>query len=551
MESWETIAASCQQALLDKIPPRWKLATRPDASITDVTGIPRECGLLSAAQLGITEQTASALVARLQAGQITSAEVTEAFCARAAIAHQCVNCLTDFFYEEAMARAKELDEILRKTGRPVGPLHGIPVAIKDQLWMKGKPATFAAVAWHDKIADSDASIVEVLQRAGAVPFARTAMPQTGMMLQTVSNLWGRTLNPFHRGFSAGGSSGGDGALVAMRGSPFTPSTDIGGSIRAPATFNGLYAIRPTAERIPKTGLATAAPGQISIKVSCGPVCHSVADVKLVTKILLQHYDFIGFEPTCVPFPWREPAAPPPPKLCFAVMRSDGVVTPQPPVRRALDETIQRLEAAGHTVLDFEPPFDLWEMAQDEWRLYFQTGAKEVKALTASTGEPLSPNFVWYLKTFGIEELTVPELFKLNTKLALYRRQFAQAWSASRAQTGTGRPFDALLCPCAPSAGFPHEFPVWWGYYALWNLLDYPSTILPLRSFRVDPTRDRKDEGYTPRTDNPFDRMNWEIYDPELWKNQPVCVQIVKPPYQDEDLIAVTEVVDQICNGTGR
>lgn len=117
-----------------------------------------------------------------------------------------------------------------------------------------------------------------------------------MMLQTVSNLWGRTKNPYNLGFSAGGSSGGDGSLVAMHGSPFCPSTDIGGSIRAPATFNGLYGIRPTADRIPKYGLLTCAPGQISIKVSCGPICHSIADVKLITKLLLTHYDYIGFEP---------------------------------------------------------------------------------------------------------------------------------------------------------------------------------------------------------------------------------------------------------------
>ena len=172
------------------------------------------------------------------------------------------------------------------------------------------------------------------------------MPQTGMMLQTVSNLWGRTKNPYNLGFSAGGSSGGDGSLVAMHGSPFCPSTDIGGSIRAPATFNGLYGIRPTADRIPKYGLLTCAPGQISIKVSCGPVCHSIADVKLVTKLLLTHYDYIGFEPTAVPLPWKDNAGISN-SLCFGILKTDGVVTPQPPIVRALNETAEALKAAGH------------------------------------------------------------------------------------------------------------------------------------------------------------------------------------------------------------
>jgi amidase len=172
------------------------------------------------------------------------------------------------------------------------------------------------------------------------------MPQTGMLLETVSNLWGRTLNPYHTGFSAGGSSGGDGSLVAMRGSPLCSSTDIGGSIRAPATFNGLYGIRPTADRIPKRGMMSAAPGQVSIKVSSGPVCHSMADIKLATKLLLTHYESLGFEPTAMPLPWREAPAKSR-KLCFGLLASDGCVTPQPPIVRALNETVEALKAAGH------------------------------------------------------------------------------------------------------------------------------------------------------------------------------------------------------------
>ncbi|ERS94839.1 hypothetical protein HMPREF1624_08736 [Sporothrix schenckii ATCC 58251] len=544
---WESIAATCQANVLKAIPQKWHLPSPPDASVTDVTGVPRSCGLLTDRQLALTEQTADALVKQLQSGELTSVELTEAFCARAAIAHQCVNCLTDYFAEEAMQRAAELDSILKTTGKPVGPLHGLPIAIKEQLMMKGKAATFAAVAWHDNIVDIDASLVTVLQTAGVVPFARTTMPQTGMMLQTVSNLWGRTLNPFHRGFSAGGSSGGDGALVGMHGSPFCPSTDIGGSIRAPATCNGLYAIRPSSERIPKGGLTTSAPGQISIKVACGPTCHSTADLRLVTKILLEHYKYIGYDPTCVPFPWKE-AVFLPPKLCFGVLRDDGVVRPQPPIRRSLDETVQALKAAGHDVIEFEPPMDLWEVARTTWKLYFQTGAKESQALVAAGNEPLTENFSWYLALYEIKELTTAEVYALNTQQSAIRKQFNQAWMATKNKTGTGRPMDALLSPCMPSAGFPHEFPVWWGYFSLWNILDYPSTILPLKGFKVDAAKDPRDADYTPRTNSPFDKMSHEIYDPELWKNQPVCVQIVKQPYQDEDLLSVTEVVDDVING---
>lgn len=179
----------------------------------------------------------------------------------------------------------------------------------------------------------------------AVFFVRTTMPQTGMFLETWSNLWGRTKNPFNTNFSAGGSSGGDGALVAMRGAPFCPSTDIGGSIRAPGTFNGLYAIRPTAERTAKRGMGTAAPGQVSIKVSCGPNCHSMSDLKLVTEILLTHHG-LRFESTAVPMPWKQIETNQG-KLSFGLMTTDDCVTPHPPIARALQETAAKLRSAGH------------------------------------------------------------------------------------------------------------------------------------------------------------------------------------------------------------
>lgn len=146
-----------------------------------------------------------------------------------------------------------MDDILDAGGQPVGALHGIPVALKDSYSLKNHPTTWGYIIDKDNLQVRDSAVVSLLRSAGAVFFCRTAMPQTGMVLETVSNLWGRTVNPFNRLLGAGGSSGGDAALVAMKGSPIAPSSDIGGSIRVPAAFNGLYGIRPTAQRIPKGG----------------------------------------------------------------------------------------------------------------------------------------------------------------------------------------------------------------------------------------------------------------------------------------------------------
>ena len=250
-----------------------------------------------------------------------------------------------FFPEEAMRTAVTLDNHLARTGKPVGPLHGLPVCIKDMYDLKGHRSTMGFVSWFDIIAEKDSSLVRVLREAGAVFHAKTTMPQTGMMLETKSHLWGTTCNPFNINLVAGGSSGGDGALIAMRGSPIAPSSDIGGSIRVPAAYNGLYSLKPSADRIPRGGLRSPAPGNVSIKVSCGPQCHSIADVKMFTKVI-NAYPSAQFEPNVVPMPWRELPTPKG-KLSFGLWEFDGVVKPQPPILRALKETAQKLISSGH------------------------------------------------------------------------------------------------------------------------------------------------------------------------------------------------------------
>ena len=191
----------------------------------------------------------------------------------------------------------------------------------------------------------DSTLVQTLRAAGAVFFCKTTMPQSGMTLETVSNLWGRTTNPFNRDLVAGGSSGGDAVLVALKGSPIAPSTDMGGSIRVPAAFNGLYGIRPTSDRIPKGGMRNTNTGNITIKLSCGPVCNSLDDLLLFTRII-NAYPNNRHDVTSVPVPWRE-LDPLPRKLTIGIMTWDGVVMPHPPVLRAIDYTKQVLEKAGN------------------------------------------------------------------------------------------------------------------------------------------------------------------------------------------------------------
>ncbi|CAH0051081.1 unnamed protein product [Clonostachys solani] len=534
--SWEPAAREVREALESAIPPKWKLPKGFRANSKDVTRVPLECGLLSEEEIRITELDASSLVSKLSTGKLSAAAVTEAFCGRAAIAHQLVNCLAVFFPDQARKRAAELDEHFKRTGKPIGPLHGVPIALKDTFDVPGYPTTWGYAASWKKKANRESAIVTILREAGAVFYCKTTMPQTGMLLETVSNLFGRTLSPFNPAFGSGGSSGGDGALVAMKGSPFTPSTDIGGSIRAPAAFNGLYGIRPSADRIPKRSMKSVESGQLNIRVSCGPVCHSTSDLKLMTKVVTT-WPSARYDTASMPVPWRD-VDKSGQKLAFGLWEFDGAVMPHPPILRALRESAEKLRKAGHE--------DFWEASEVYMSLYYQCGIEESTKLLADAGETMMPAAQQMCDIYGIknESISAREVIKLVQAQNRYREILSDFWDATK--TSTGRPMDGILCPVSSVAGYPHDFLPYWGYTCFFNLVDYPSTVLPVKDIKINARDDPKYLSYQPQN-NPFDTENRDIYDPDLWSNQPVTIQIVARPFDDEELLSVTEVVDRVIN----
>jgi len=187
-------------------------------------------------------------------------------------------------FEEALAAAAELDEFMKVKGRPKGPLHGLPISVKEHVYLAGTPATSGFVAWADDISLADALIVKVFRDAGAVFHVKTTNPQGLMALETVSNLYGTTTNPFNTNLTPGGSSGGESALIAMRGSLLGIGTDIGGSIRVPAAFCGLYGLKPSVARLPHGGLSGAHGGMENIIGCVGPLATSLEDMRLFCDV---------------------------------------------------------------------------------------------------------------------------------------------------------------------------------------------------------------------------------------------------------------------------
>lgn len=156
--------------------------------------------------------------------------------------HHQTNCLTELL-PEAIYDAEACDEHLALTGRLIGPLHGIPLSLKNQIGVASHLTNAGFVAWINNTSRHDAAIVKTFRKLGAVVFARTNQPQAGMHLETSNNIYGTTVNPRNRQLTAGGSTGGEAALMGMNASVLGIGGDIGGSIRIPAAFNGVSRLR--------------------------------------------------------------------------------------------------------------------------------------------------------------------------------------------------------------------------------------------------------------------------------------------------------------------
>ncbi|CAF1087212.1 unnamed protein product [Adineta steineri] len=508
-----------------------------NSSILDVSNIPRQCGLLSDDELNITENyTATQLVALLAQGQLTSEQVIRAYIKRAGITHQLTNCATEFLSKEAIDRAKYLDEEFKRRGGPIGCLHGLPISTKDLVAMKGRRTSAGWIKWLDRIAEDDALILKILYDAGAIFYVRTTQPQSLMHLECDSPVYGTTINPFNRNLSSGGSSGGEGALIAMKGSPIGIGTDIGGSIRGPANNNGIYGFKPTSFRLPLQGIIAEQAGRESIIAAIGPLARAREDIILFVKTILDTEPWLR-DPSLVPIPWRSITLDSK-NITIAVMWDDNVVHPHPPVTRALRETVEHLKKSGIRIIDWEPidHQKSWDIIS---ALYYCNGAEEERNVMADGNEKPLPLTEWIINQPHVKKRTWTEMNKLISDREIYRTQYAQIWNER--ETVCHSSIDCLLAPGAPSAASQHGTSRWWGYTSVWNLLDYPAVIFPVTV--VDPVKDQVETDYKPR--NTLDADNYNLYtSPTSYANAPIGLQLIGRRYNDEKVMQCLEIIEQ-------
>ncbi|PHH76848.1 hypothetical protein CDD82_3780 [Ophiocordyceps australis] len=495
-------------------------------------------------ELQITSLGVTALAEGIQKGLFSCIQVAEAFCHQAAVAQQLTNCLTEIMFTEALDHARRLDDILRSTGKPIGPLHGVPVSIKDHINVKGQYTTAGYVANGNlPVKDQDALIVEILRKAGAVIYTKTTNPQTLMVLETVSNIYGRTLNPYNTKLTPGGSSGGESALLAMNGSPLGVGTDIGGSIRVPAAYTGLYGLKPSSHRVPTPGLVASGIGAESIIGVAGPLAHNVKDLDIFMKVMTDSEPWLK-EPV-ITMPWlSQVESMQDQKLTFGIMLWDEVVRPHPYITKALNEVAEKLKQAGHQVVEFEAYNHLRAWEEILLPLYFTDGASEAKQTLRAGNEPMLPSVKRLLSDAQVKERTMHELWELNKARDRYRREYLIRWADTASKSSSNRPMDILICPAATTSATPHDFKPWWGYSAIWNLLDYCGGVLPVGTVLE---ADAYPHDYTPVND--LDKENVEIYKNNNYLGMPIGIQLIAKPYEDEKLVGAMAVVDKVVNGS--
>lgn len=271
----------------------------------------------------------------------------------------------------------------------MGALHGLPISLKDQFHVKGVDTTMGYVGWINtyqgqrddpRRAIAESELVRELRNLGAVLYCKTSVPSTLMAGETVNNIIGYTWNPKNRLLSCGGSSGGEGALIALRGSPAGFGTDIGGSVRIPAGFNFLYGVRPSAGRIPYQDAANSMDGQNTIMSVIGPLAATARSLTFVFKAVLSQQPWL-YDPLMLELPWRDDivqemrsliaqAKNGGPSLTFGIMSWDGLAKIHPPIARGLKLVEHTLTRLGHKTIPWNPPshataFDLCVRSPNE------------------------------------------------------------------------------------------------------------------------------------------------------------------------------------------
>lgn len=308
------------------------------------------------------------------------------------------------------------------------------MSLKDNFNLKGLDATVGFISHVDDPAAYDSTLAILLEGAGAVFYVKTNVPTAMMIAESVNNTFGRTVNPRNRLLTSGGSSGGESALIAFKGSALGIGTDIGGSLRIPAACTGIFTLRPSFGRFPTLKCRSGMSGQEAVQSVNGPLGRTIGDIELEAKTVVDAQPWLH-DPRMVPIPWRSVELSK--RLRIAVMWNDGIVMPTPPVSRALKTMVERLKLAGHDVVDWDSKDQAQGVSLLD-RMFHADGGLSIKKELERSGEPLRGE----MHAYGVaKELGTYDMWQIHLERTDFQKRYLDRWNDAG--------IDAILCPTTP------------------------------------------------------------------------------------------------------
>jgi Asp-tRNA(Asn)/Glu-tRNA(Gln) amidotransferase A subunit family amidase len=441
----------------------------------------------------------------LRTSRISVAELAEAHIRQIERLNPALNALVDFDPDRVRAQARQLDA----SSPPRGALHGLPVTIKSSIAAAGFRCEIGSLLRQGEIPTEDAEVVARLRAAGALILGTTNCPEFLMAYETANRLHGQTRNPWDLERTPGGSSGGESAAIAAGLSAAGMGSDSGGSVRVPAHFTGICALKPTPGRIPGRGHLPPCVGPFAILGVIGPMARTVADIALLFRVLSGQD---RLDPVSPPLALRELSLESLRQNTIGFFEDDSLVPVTGETRSAVNAAAQALRDSGLRVEPFRPS-TLEPLRKLWWKFFVQCGAMLYSPMIAGKENRLSPIFSEFLAIAGAQPpLTAAGLLSAWAELDILRAKTLAEM----------RSFPVLLCPVASVPAFRHGEREWTldgkrieyldavRFTQWFNALAAPAVVVPVGQSR---------EGL------------------------PVGVQIVALPFEDELALGVAAIVD--------
>ncbi len=428
-------------------------------------------------------RSATSLAASIAEGELSSAEVVEAHIDRIVEVNGRINAVVQTRFDAARQEAVAADA-LQRAGAELPPLHGVPCTIKECFAVAGHQQTAGLVSRIGVRARRDATCVARLREAGAIPLGLTNLSELCMWLESSNRVYGRTSNPYDLRHIVGGSSGGEGAIVAAGASPFGLGSDIGGSIRLPAFFCGVFGHKPSGGLVPGSGQYPIAHGPALRYLTTGPLCRRAEDLWPLLRILAGPD---GIDAGCEQLPLGDPADVDLTRLRILHVPDNRRTPVSRELRRAQERVADHLGGLGARVVS--PAIPLLRESFEIWGSMLHEAGGPTFSELMGDGRPFRPGreLLRWLTRRTPHTLPAIALAALERTTDLPRGRAAR-WAEKgrelRAHLDAELGDDGVLllppfASTAPRHAAPIRRPFRFVYTAILNTMETPSTAVPL------------------------------------------------------------------------